>query len=65
MQWDYDVVCRPLEPTVESDLAEILNTWGQSGWELVSAAPTRMEGEDWVLMIFKRPSRDGQQGDMK
>lgn len=50
-QWEYFVA-----PVLEHNPAEILNTFGEEGWELVSvvAQPTPMGGHSLVAYL-KRP----------
>lgn len=41
-----------VEATEGGRLQEVLQEWGKSGWELVSALPAPDHG---VVLIFKRP----------
>ena len=51
-KWEYFVA-----PLLEHNPAEILNTFGDDGWELVSAVDTNIGkgSSDEIVLFLKRP----------
>lgn len=54
--WEYETVRPPREATMEeaSDPEELLNEYGQEGWELVSTI--EYTGGGTKYLVFKRPA---------
>jgi hypothetical protein len=52
-KWEYATV-----PLLTHATKQILDTWGQDGWELVSVIPGPA-GSDQLVAYLKRPLGDG------
>lgn len=55
MKWEYHAVTVIHHKLPIKDTNEILNHWGDEGWELVTIVPDA-DQEGWAVAVFKRPA---------